>query len=106
MMDLAQPDDRDDGKPWVLWTQGNEYLASLPGHRERVELAAWFDRERQSLILTLTQYDESMSTYVPCWAQLALVDVGPFFAKDEVLAFTDQFADTIIGCYGIHSPSE
>lgn len=104
MKKLLQPDQRDDGRPWVPWTRGNEYLNVLAGHRERVELAAWFDRDQQSMILTITRYDESMSEYVPCWAQLAMTDCGPFFAKNEVLMFTDMVADEIIEAFDLHSP--
>lgn len=106
MTDLAHPSSRTDGKPWVPWRSGNEYLATLPGHRERVEMCAWYDRDAQSLILTITQYDESMSVTLPCWAQLALVDVGPFFARAEVQNLSELFSDTVIGCYDLHSPPE
>lgn len=106
MTNLKPAGARDDGKPWVPWQTGNEYLAALPGHKERVELSAWYDRDRQSLVLTITQYDESMSEYIPCWAQLALVDVGPFFAEAEVHAFVELFTETILTAWDVCCPPE
>lgn len=103
---LIPPEQRDDGKPWVPWHSGNEYAATLPGHRERVSLEAWYDRQAQSLVIALTQYDESMSVALPCWAQLALVDTGPFFADGEIDCFTELFKSTIIEAWGVGSPPD
>jgi len=104
--DLQQPSDRDDGKPWVPWIHSEIYGHVLPGHKERVSLEAWYDRQKQSLVLTLTQYDESMSSYLPCWAQLALIDLGPFFAAAEIDAFTELFKATLLEGWEVGSAPE
>ena len=86
---------------WQSFQSTQEYLSRLPGHRERVTAEAWFDREQQSLMLVLTQYDESMSEFVPCWQQLHLMEVGPFTAKKEVQMVAEQFTDTVVLCWGL-----
>ncbi len=106
MTDLLHPDDRDDGKPWVPWQTGNEYLASLPGHRERVSMEAWYDRQRQSLLLAITAYDESMHRYQPCWAQIRLVDTGPFLQRAEIDVSCGIFAEEILAMLDLGSMPE
>jgi len=91
----------DDGIPWVKWETGNEYVHSLPGHVERVNLEAWFDRRRQSLILAVTRYDESWGESAPCWAQIALQEVGPFFAHDELMSFSVLWCDSVAAMFGL-----
>lgn len=101
MRDLAPAYDRDDGKPWVPWSKGHEYVWLLPGHRERVELDAWFDRRKGSLILTLTQFDESMGRFEPCWAQLGYMQIGQLHAQQELLMIADLWSDTVKTCFDI-----
>jgi hypothetical protein len=62
---------------------------------------AWFDRTKQSLILAVHQYDESLSSRVPCWCQVQLLEVGPFFARAEVAQLADIFTDTVVECWDL-----
>lgn len=91
--ELKHPLDRDDGKPWVPFEGAPVVYRNVEGCRERVELTAWYDVDRQRLVLTLTHYDETMREFQPCWAQVAIVDAGPFMAPGDVRAFADMFTD-------------
>jgi hypothetical protein len=106
---LLRPHERNDGKPWVPWKAGSEYLLTLPGHRERICLEAWFDRDRQSIILTVTQYDETMTRYEPCWAQLTWNEVGPLFGvadiEDAGLFWASVVAETF-GCLAVEQDAQ
>lgn len=98
------PLDRDDGKPWVPWGTAHDMARILPGHKERVELSAWYDRERQSLVVTLTQYDEQNGEWSPGWAQLNLVDVGPFMARGDLGCLAEIFVETVIDVMDLPRP--
>jgi len=67
-------------------------------------MEAWYSRDRQSLLLAITRYDESMSEYAPCWAQIMLVDVGPFMHRAEVDVATEIFSEEILAMLDLPSP--
>ena len=100
--DLPQPRALFDPPPgWRAWATAQSFVAELPGHRERVCCEAWFDRDKQSLVLAIHQYDESMSSRVPCWTQIQLLEVGPFFARAEVRSLAEMFTDTVVECWNL-----
>lgn len=86
---------------WCAWASAQSFMTELPGHRERVVAEAWFDRNRQSLILAIHQYDESLSQHAPCWLQIQMQEVGPFFARNEVALLGELFADTVTECWDL-----
>lgn len=86
---------------WVPWKATQEVWNLLPGCRERVVAEAWFDRLENRLVLAIHQYDESLHQFVPCWAQIALHEIGPFCARAEVRSLAELFADTVTECWGL-----
>lgn len=99
-MTLKSAYDRDDGLPWVRWVDPTTHYPHLIGCRERVTLCAWYDREQQRLVVTCERFDESMHEYEPCWAQVGLIDVGPFFGAGDVLALIRRWTEQVMEMAG------
>lgn len=92
---LSDPAQRDPLGRWQSFESVPAVYRDVVGCRERVELIAWYDEERQKLVLTLTHYDETLTQWQPCWATVATIDAGPFMAHGDTVAFGEMFVDEV-----------
>ena len=104
-MTLESALSRDDGRPWVPWQTPTNVYDWMVGCRERVELTAHYDRYAQRLLVTVTRYDESLQRFEPCWAQVALLDAGPFFSAKDVLKVIERWTEEVCEVVG-YDPTE
>lgn len=94
----TQPGDDPDVK--TQWHPGPTVRA-VAGCRERLELSAWYDRDRQRLVLTVTFSDEATAPGTLHYGTISSVECGPFSASQDLDAVVQGFAEGVRQRYNL-----